>query len=75
MCTYVCVQVQSSQVFQRVSVRMASQWTGQEPLAQSDPEIKSIIQKEKQRQKIGLELIASEVILLVYHLLMYCKTL
>ncbi|XP_064397822.1 serine hydroxymethyltransferase, mitochondrial-like isoform X2 [Halichondria panicea] len=39
---------------------MASQWTGQEPLAQTDPEIKSIIQNEKQRQKLGLELIASE---------------
>lgn len=41
-------------------VRMSSQWTGQEPLAETDPEIKSIIQKEKQRQKLGLELIASE---------------
>ena len=43
------------------SVRLSSQWTGQELLAETDPEIKSIIQKEKQRQKLGLELIASEV--------------
>ena len=47
-------------------MRMASQWTGQEPLAQTDPEIKSIIQNEKQRQKLGLELIASEVTYYVY---------
>lgn len=40
---------------------MASEWTGQETLAETDPEIKSIIQKEKHRQRVGLELIASEV--------------
>ncbi len=51
----------TQQLSQRSSVRMATQWTGQEPLAQTDPEIKSIIQNEKQRQKLGLELIASEV--------------
>ena len=35
-------------------------WFGQEPLATNDPAIHSIIQKEKIRQKRGLELIASE---------------
>ncbi|XP_071788171.1 serine hydroxymethyltransferase, mitochondrial-like [Asterias amurensis] len=35
-------------------------WTGQESLAQIDPEILSLIQDEKQRQIRGLELIASE---------------
>ncbi|XP_074593348.1 serine hydroxymethyl transferase isoform X2 [Brevipalpus obovatus] len=35
-------------------------WTGTEPLAKSDPQIWNLIKKEKQRQKEGLELIASE---------------
>ncbi|XP_071312184.1 serine hydroxymethyltransferase, mitochondrial isoform X1 [Agelaius tricolor] len=35
-------------------------WTGQESLAQSDPELWSLLQKEKDRQCRGLELIASE---------------
>ncbi|XP_017692096.1 PREDICTED: serine hydroxymethyltransferase, mitochondrial [Lepidothrix coronata] len=35
-------------------------WTGQESLAESDPEIWSLVQKEKDRQCRGLELIASE---------------
>ena len=39
-------------------------WTGQESLAQIDPEILSLIRDEKQRQIRGLELIASEVRLL-----------
>ena len=33
---------------------------GTEPLEQDDPEINAIIKAEKQRQKSGLELIASE---------------
>jgi len=37
-----------------------SVWTGQEPLAEDDPEIWSLIQQEKKRQNSGLELIASE---------------
>lgn len=37
------------------------QWTGQESLAQDDPEMWSLLQKEKDRQCRGLELIASEV--------------
>lgn len=36
-------------------------WTGQESLAESDPEMWSLVQKEKDRQCRGLELIASEV--------------
>lgn len=41
-----------------VFVRQAS--TGQDPIAQCDPEIMGIISKEKHRQLNGLELIASE---------------
>uniref|UniRef100_A0A673FU85 glycine hydroxymethyltransferase n=1 Tax=Sinocyclocheilus rhinocerous TaxID=307959 RepID=A0A673FU85_9TELE len=36
-------------------------WTGQESLAQDDPEMWDLLQKEKDRQSRGLELIASEV--------------
>ena len=36
-------------------------WTGREPLAEIDPDVLAIIQKEKHRQTSGLELIASEV--------------
>lgn len=35
-------------------------WTGTESLAEDDPEIKSLIEQEKDRQVRGLELIASE---------------
>uniref|UniRef100_A0A8C3JJM2 Serine hydroxymethyltransferase n=1 Tax=Calidris pygmaea TaxID=425635 RepID=A0A8C3JJM2_9CHAR len=35
-------------------------WTGQESLAESDPEMWNLLQKEKDRQCRGLELIASE---------------
>lgn len=38
-----------------------SKWTGQESLAQDDPEMWALINAEKMRQKQGLELIASEV--------------
>lgn len=36
-------------------------WTGQESLAQSDPEVWDLLRQEKDRQCRGLELIASEV--------------
>ncbi len=36
-------------------------WTGQESLAQDDPEMWDLLLKEKDRQCRGLELIASEV--------------
>uniref|UniRef100_A0A3Q2QSX6 glycine hydroxymethyltransferase n=1 Tax=Fundulus heteroclitus TaxID=8078 RepID=A0A3Q2QSX6_FUNHE len=35
-------------------------WTGQESLAEDDPEMWALLQKEKDRQCRGLELIASE---------------
>ncbi|CAF3514440.1 unnamed protein product, partial [Rotaria socialis] len=35
-------------------------WTGRETLRDSDPEMYGLIQKEKSRQKRGLEMIASE---------------
>ena len=46
----------------RTSARTCTRtkWTGQETLAQDDPEMWSLIQEEKQRQVSGLELIASE---------------
>lgn len=42
---------------------MASEWTGQEPLAKDDPEMWELVKEEKRRQVNGLELIASEVLL------------
>ena len=39
---------------------MAS-WTGKEPLKEDDPEVFSILQKEKAKQKSGIVLIPSEV--------------
>ncbi|KAG9340641.1 hypothetical protein JZ751_021197 [Albula glossodonta] len=36
-------------------------WTGQDSLAQDDPEMWNLLQREKDRQCRGLELIASEV--------------
>merc|ERR1719495_1419136 len=39
---------------------MADTWKVNVPLVESDPEIHSIIMEEKQRQKAGLEMIASE---------------
>ncbi|XP_003387864.2 PREDICTED: serine hydroxymethyltransferase, cytosolic-like isoform X1 [Amphimedon queenslandica] len=41
-------------------VMASSSWTLQEPLEEDDPEIFELIKKEKQRQRNGLELIASE---------------
>jgi len=38
----------------------ALKWTGNEPLAEDDPEVFNIIKKEKYRQVHGIELIASE---------------
>ena len=39
----------------------ASTWTLRESLAEDDPEVKQLIEREKERQLKGLELIASEV--------------
>ena len=41
---------------------MRTVWTGKDSLAENDPEIKAIIEREKDRQTRGLELIASEVL-------------
>lgn len=37
------------------------QWTGRETLFELDPTVKELVEKEKKRQVLGLELIASEV--------------
>ncbi|XP_031559133.1 serine hydroxymethyltransferase, mitochondrial-like [Actinia tenebrosa] len=42
------------------SLRRSSKWTGQESIKDDDPEMYALIQKEKDRQVRGLELIASE---------------
>lgn len=42
------------------SLTARSVWTGQESLADDDPEVWGLIQREKKRQTSGLELIASE---------------
>ncbi len=44
----------------RASIVARLKWTGQEPLAEDDPEVAALIRAEKVRQKTGLELIASE---------------
>ncbi|CAG6021225.1 unnamed protein product [Menidia menidia] len=44
----------------RRSLSSRGGWTGQESLAQDDPEMWSLLQQEKDRQCRGLELIASE---------------
>uniref|UniRef100_A0A665UHY3 glycine hydroxymethyltransferase n=1 Tax=Echeneis naucrates TaxID=173247 RepID=A0A665UHY3_ECHNA len=44
----------------RRSLSSASGWTGQESLAQDDPEMWDLLRQEKDRQCRGLELIASE---------------
>ena len=46
--------------YRRIS-KLASMWTGTEPLAQDDPEMWDLVREEKKRQRSGLELIASEV--------------
>ena len=38
-----------------------AKWTGTQSLAEDDPEVMAIVRKEKNRQRSGLELIASEV--------------
>ncbi|KAG7275971.1 hypothetical protein CRUP_008459 [Coryphaenoides rupestris] len=44
----------------RRGISSGGQWTGQDSLAQDDPEMWSLLQQEKDRQCRGLELIASE---------------
>jgi len=45
----------------KVGMDIPQSWTGRSSLLDSDPELKSLIQREKDRQVSGLELIASEV--------------
>uniref|UniRef100_A0A1A8SB38 Serine hydroxymethyltransferase n=1 Tax=Nothobranchius rachovii TaxID=451742 RepID=A0A1A8SB38_9TELE len=57
----VCLSVRLQQ--SHAATRAADEdrrWTGQESLAEDDPEMWSLLQKEKDRQSRGLELIASE---------------
>lgn len=44
----------------RLGVCMRQKWTGRESLAEDDAEVMTLVQKEKHRQRSGLELIASE---------------
>ena len=46
----------------RLTTSRSYAWTGQESLAEDDPEMWQLISQEKRRQMEGLELIASEVI-------------
>lgn len=55
------VQVASSKKCLVASVRY--EWNGSRRLAYDDPEVMAIVHKEKARQRYGLELIASEVLL------------
>lgn len=55
-----CVRGQQSHAATR-AVDEDRSWTGQESLAQDDPEMWDLLQREKDRQCRGLELIASEV--------------
>lgn len=54
-------RAQHSKVAQTQAGEAAGAWTGQETLADSDPEVWELLQREKDRQCRGLELIASEV--------------
>lgn len=54
-------RTQHSKVAQTQAGEAAGGWTGQESLSDSDPEIWELLQREKDRQCRGLELIASEV--------------
>lgn len=44
----------------KLTILMRQKWTGRESLAEDDAEVMTLVQKEKHRQKSGLELIASE---------------
>ena len=44
-----------------MAAEKTEQWTGRESLTELDPAVKEIIGREKNRQVMGLELIASEV--------------
>lgn len=54
-------RAQHSKVAQTQAGEATGGWTGQESLSDSDPEMWELLQREKDRQCRGLELIASEV--------------
>ncbi|XP_064447125.1 serine hydroxymethyltransferase, mitochondrial isoform X2 [Mirounga angustirostris] len=54
------IRCQHSEVAQTQTGEATSGWTGQESLSDSDPEMWELLQREKDRQCRGLELIASE---------------
>ena len=56
----------SSQFQTAMAAEKIEQWTGRDPLAELDPAVKDIIGREKNRQVMGLELIASEVRFILY---------
>lgn len=55
------VRCQHSEAAQTQTREATKAWTGQESLSDSDPEMWELLQREKDRQCRGLELIASEV--------------
>lgn len=55
------VRCQHSEAAQTQTGEATKGWTGQESLSDSDPEMWELLQREKDRQCRGLELIASEV--------------
>lgn len=55
------IRCQHSEVAQTQTGEATRGWTGQESLSDSDPEMWELLQREKDRQCRGLELIASEV--------------
>ncbi|TNM88664.1 hypothetical protein fugu_004918 [Takifugu bimaculatus] len=58
----ICLRVRGQQSYAATHTMEDDRpWTGQESLAQDDPEMWDLVQKEKDRQRRGLELIASEV--------------
>lgn len=54
-------RAQHSKVAPTPAGEAAGGWTGQESLSDTDPEMWELLQREKDRQCRGLELIASEV--------------
>ncbi|ERE90593.1 serine hydroxymethyltransferase [Cricetulus griseus] len=57
---WMAARAQHSKVARTQAGEAAGGWTGQETLADSDPEMWELLQREKDRQCRGLELIASE---------------
>ena len=50
----------SNKTLTEIDIKMADTWKVNVPLVESDPELHGMILEEKQRQKSGLEMIASE---------------